>query len=475
MWLVAHPRQLQNWGGEAPDIYTISGSAHFINKADNVVVVHRPRETLLAASRGMDVSAQASLSGDRSAIDSQWSSGSSSKGATQGPAPGTLGHSSPLPSTTVHIILRKVRNKTTGIKTDQPVVLSYDRRTGRYDELKRDDSDIDVDVVDVEPSSTPTVDIAVYQLPSDISTGTLGSGGADTSHAVGASVPDVGADETLMPDTPGKGKAGTGGASCAIEKPEAGDNGNSASSKIDTVMADAVDVDNGEPDTAVAGVTDEVPAESDTAMSRPVSDPRSKGMKKLPAESTAEKVAVETQEVVGEPVETREVVGEPVETPVKRRRGRTKTVQAVPVEGGIMMVDGPMAVEMPGAPEAIEAYGVSEAPEASEASEVKEEEGHPQQDQPLRRRLRRRRSTSASDALSDNSQGGSPSPADAGVEPNAAVGSGAGDTKRSNTPRTHKRGARGASIAIEKPVADAASDKGVQEKRVRGRPRKSPK
>lgn len=41
VWLVAHPRQLQQWGGEPPDIYSISGSAHFINKADNVLVVHR--------------------------------------------------------------------------------------------------------------------------------------------------------------------------------------------------------------------------------------------------------------------------------------------------------------------------------------------------------------------------------------------------------------------------------------------------
>ena len=32
VWLVAHPRQLQDWQGKAPTLYDISGSAHFINK-----------------------------------------------------------------------------------------------------------------------------------------------------------------------------------------------------------------------------------------------------------------------------------------------------------------------------------------------------------------------------------------------------------------------------------------------------------
>ena len=41
VWLVAHPKQLQQWKGEAPGLYDISGSAHFNNKADNGLVVHR--------------------------------------------------------------------------------------------------------------------------------------------------------------------------------------------------------------------------------------------------------------------------------------------------------------------------------------------------------------------------------------------------------------------------------------------------
>lgn len=44
VWFVAHPRQLQGWRGEPPNLYDISGSAHFINKADNGVVIHRNRD-----------------------------------------------------------------------------------------------------------------------------------------------------------------------------------------------------------------------------------------------------------------------------------------------------------------------------------------------------------------------------------------------------------------------------------------------
>ena len=41
VWLVAHPKQLQDWDGEAPTFYDISGSAHWYNKADMGVVIHR--------------------------------------------------------------------------------------------------------------------------------------------------------------------------------------------------------------------------------------------------------------------------------------------------------------------------------------------------------------------------------------------------------------------------------------------------
>ncbi|XP_057863981.1 twinkle homolog protein, chloroplastic/mitochondrial isoform X3 [Cryptomeria japonica] len=44
VWFVAHPKQLQNWNGEPPGLYDISGSAHFINKCDNGIVIHRNRD-----------------------------------------------------------------------------------------------------------------------------------------------------------------------------------------------------------------------------------------------------------------------------------------------------------------------------------------------------------------------------------------------------------------------------------------------
>uniref|UniRef100_A0A2P2L998 Twinkle homolog proteinic/mitochondrial n=2 Tax=Rhizophora mucronata TaxID=61149 RepID=A0A2P2L998_RHIMU len=44
VWFVAHPRQMHNWIGAPPNLYDISGSAHFINKCDNGIVIHRNRD-----------------------------------------------------------------------------------------------------------------------------------------------------------------------------------------------------------------------------------------------------------------------------------------------------------------------------------------------------------------------------------------------------------------------------------------------
>eukprot|EP00803_Ostreobium_quekettii_P004270 evm.model.scf_905.1 EVM.evm.TU.scf_905.1 scf_905:1034-6209(-) len=42
VWLVAHPRQLHNWQpSQVPSLYDISGSAHFVNKCDAGIVIHR--------------------------------------------------------------------------------------------------------------------------------------------------------------------------------------------------------------------------------------------------------------------------------------------------------------------------------------------------------------------------------------------------------------------------------------------------
>ena len=94
VWFVAHPRSQRGagMGGgssslSAPSMYDISGSAHFINKADNGIVVHRPYSGAMHAAEGRDTS------------------------ATQ-------------------ILVRKVRNKLAGRIGD--VTLAYDRAIGCY-------------------------------------------------------------------------------------------------------------------------------------------------------------------------------------------------------------------------------------------------------------------------------------------------------------------------------------------------------
>lgn len=97
VWFVAHPRTQRGSGAgggsstlSAPSMYDISGSAHFINKADNGIVVHRPWTGMWAASEGRD-------------------------------------------TTQTQILVRKVRNKVAGSIGD--VTLSYDRATGRYKDV----------------------------------------------------------------------------------------------------------------------------------------------------------------------------------------------------------------------------------------------------------------------------------------------------------------------------------------------------
>ncbi|KAL6603143.1 hypothetical protein ACP70R_043504 [Stipagrostis hirtigluma subsp. patula] len=82
VWFVAHPRQLHNWNGGPPNMYDISGSAHFINKCDNGIVIHRNRDPNAGP---MDV---------------------------------------------VQVCVRKVRNKVIGQIGD--AILSYDRITGEF-------------------------------------------------------------------------------------------------------------------------------------------------------------------------------------------------------------------------------------------------------------------------------------------------------------------------------------------------------
>ncbi|XAR50779.1 DNA helicase [Bertholletia excelsa] len=86
VWFVAHPRQLHHWIGNPPNLYDISGSAHFINKCDNGIVIHRNRD----------------------------------------PDAGPLDQ--------VQVCVRKVRNKVVG--TIGESFLSYNRVTGEYTDWK---------------------------------------------------------------------------------------------------------------------------------------------------------------------------------------------------------------------------------------------------------------------------------------------------------------------------------------------------
>ncbi|XP_060203097.1 twinkle homolog protein, chloroplastic/mitochondrial [Lycium barbarum] len=88
VWFVAHPRQLHHWVGGPPNLYDISGSAHFINKCDNGIVIHRNRD----------------------------------------PSVG--------PVDQVQVCVRKVRNKVSGTIGD--AFLSYDRATGEFNDIDED-------------------------------------------------------------------------------------------------------------------------------------------------------------------------------------------------------------------------------------------------------------------------------------------------------------------------------------------------
>ena len=100
VWLVAHPRALSNWRGGAPNLYDVSGSAHFINKADNGLVVHRPHA---GGGGGARVGAGGGGGGFDDAGGDPFQ---------------------------VQVLVRKVRNKAAGRIGD--ALLRYDRANGCY-------------------------------------------------------------------------------------------------------------------------------------------------------------------------------------------------------------------------------------------------------------------------------------------------------------------------------------------------------
>jgi len=44
VWLVAHPVKMSHWRASVPTLYDVSGSAHFYNKCDMGLIVHRNRD-----------------------------------------------------------------------------------------------------------------------------------------------------------------------------------------------------------------------------------------------------------------------------------------------------------------------------------------------------------------------------------------------------------------------------------------------
>ena len=133
VWFVAHPRQLPNWNGEAPTLYDISGSAHFINKADNGIVVHRVwnKKESTRGSKGKEGG-------------SKWA-----------PAPRQREPADLAPNE-VQILVRKVRNKAAGMIGN--AVLVYDRPSGRYDD-RSDPFDVGEEETHVEKLSQPSLPI----------------------------------------------------------------------------------------------------------------------------------------------------------------------------------------------------------------------------------------------------------------------------------------------------------------------------
>ncbi|KAG1653584.1 hypothetical protein FOA52_009699 [Chlamydomonas sp. UWO 241] len=121
VWFVAHPRQLHNWHGEPPSLYDISGSANFINKADNGIVIHRMNPTTGADKQHMGGQQGGRGGGGR---------GGEGGGGNFGGGSAVGGVVTKTDERRVHVLVRKVRNKAAG-RIGQ-AVLEYDRPTGRY-------------------------------------------------------------------------------------------------------------------------------------------------------------------------------------------------------------------------------------------------------------------------------------------------------------------------------------------------------
>jgi hypothetical protein len=149
VWLVAHPRQMPAWSGQAPTLMDVSGGANFMAKADNGVIVHRDWARVArelagrpdAAGVGMGGVGGAGMGGGgggggkrKKKEEGQEEAGGAAAAAQAqaDEAAAAAAASAKRADFGVRIILAKVRNKTSGQRGE--AALEYDPVTGRYSE-----------------------------------------------------------------------------------------------------------------------------------------------------------------------------------------------------------------------------------------------------------------------------------------------------------------------------------------------------
>eukprot|EP00198_Chlamydomonas_reinhardtii_P001461 XP_001690797.1 predicted protein [Chlamydomonas reinhardtii] len=114
VWLVAHPKSFEEWDGSPPSMYDISGSAHWYNKADMGVVVHRYTRVAMDAALKKYQAAAASSAELQSKLER----------LKRKPVALTFSETETL------IKVVKARNKTSGAQGDY--VLNYSKEQCRF-------------------------------------------------------------------------------------------------------------------------------------------------------------------------------------------------------------------------------------------------------------------------------------------------------------------------------------------------------
>jgi hypothetical protein len=156
VWLVAHPRQMPAWTGQAPTLMDVSGGANFMAKADNGVIVHRDwsrvakelaaRPDAVTVGGGGGGGGVASSGGRKSKAAAAAKSADEAATTEEAKAKANAAEererqraqvaedelAARRANFGVRIILAKVRNKTSGQRGE--AALEYDPVTGRYAE-----------------------------------------------------------------------------------------------------------------------------------------------------------------------------------------------------------------------------------------------------------------------------------------------------------------------------------------------------